>query len=221
MVDLSDTKNSLLIKDEALESINYITASVDRLYYTNRNKIYCYSLRGKKLWKFKDSTILMNISGLTIGKHHIIYVASRENNSIFVISPNGENVRRILRGGDGIADPRGLFINGENDNLLITNHNGTAFLYKSTITQRKLIQLFIKGIDWRTQTLSIDSNAMISELLKKTAELTGIDEDHFRLLHRKKLVCDKAMSIEDYNISDEETLSLFPRIISGRMQKRR
>lgn len=129
-VDLSDTNNSLLIKDEALENINYITASVDRLYYTNRNKIYCYSLRGKKLWKFKDSTILMNIGGLTIGKHHIIYVASRENNSIFVISPNGENVRRILGKEDAIADPRGIFINEENDTLLVTNYNGTAFLYK-------------------------------------------------------------------------------------------
>ncbi|CAG2243635.1 unnamed protein product [Mytilus edulis] len=104
----------------------------------------------KKLWEFEDSTILMNISGLTIDKHSTIYVASRGNNSIVVISPDGEKGRCILGKEDGITDPRGIFINEENDTLLVTNYNGTAFLYQ---------------------------NAMISELFRKLPSIRNRDFD--------------------------------------------
>ncbi|VDI82803.1 Hypothetical predicted protein [Mytilus galloprovincialis] len=43
---------------------------------------------GKKLWEFKDESLLKSACGVTADKHLNIYVAYFENNSIVVISPD-------------------------------------------------------------------------------------------------------------------------------------
>lgn len=127
-----NTDNFLLVEDKELNCMGYITTYMDKLYYTQKNTVSCYSLTGKKLWEFKDESILKGALGVTTDKHSNIYVSDRFNNSIVVISPDGETGRRILGKKDGIIEPYGIFINKENDTLLVTNLNGTVVLYKLT-----------------------------------------------------------------------------------------
>ncbi|XP_063435956.1 protein wech-like [Mytilus trossulus] len=56
---------------------------------------------GKKLWDFKDESVLKSSCGVTADKHSNIYVADYENSSIVVISPDGKKGRRIL--GEGVT----------------------------------------------------------------------------------------------------------------------
>ncbi|XP_071168909.1 tripartite motif-containing protein 5-like [Mytilus edulis] len=132
VVNLPNTSTVRLVEDQTMHYWSYITTYMDRLYHTKKNTVSCYSLTGKKIWDFKDESLLKSAWGLTTDKHSFIYVADRQNNSIVVITPDGKKGRRILGKKDGIIDPHSIFINKENDTLLVANYNGTAVLYKLT-----------------------------------------------------------------------------------------
>ncbi|XP_071166119.1 E3 ubiquitin/ISG15 ligase TRIM25-like [Mytilus edulis] len=132
MVKLPNTDNDLLVEDKTMQYWSYITTYMDKLYYTKNKTVSCYSSTGRKQWDFEDESILIIASGVTTDKYSNIYVACREYNSIVVISPDGKKGRRILGTEDGIIEPFGIYINKENDTLLVANYNGTAVLYKLT-----------------------------------------------------------------------------------------
>jgi len=59
-----------------------------------------------------------------------VYVASLQNDSVVVISPDGKRCRTLLGKSDGIYEPTAIYFDKVKNNLVVCNYNGTAFLYK-------------------------------------------------------------------------------------------
>jgi hypothetical protein len=59
-----------------------------------------------------------------------VYVASVDNGSVVVISPDGKGCRTVLGKSDGIYRPTAIYFDKVKDNLVVCNYNGAAFLYK-------------------------------------------------------------------------------------------
>ncbi|XP_076104094.1 uncharacterized protein LOC143072860 [Mytilus galloprovincialis] len=82
------------------------------------------------------------------------------------------------------------------------------------------IQLFLKGLEAKTHTIDIDSNAMISDLFKKVAEYVDLIHDDVRVIYGTKDLREispngQQMSITDYNIPNGGNLFLVCRVRGG------
>jgi DNA-binding beta-propeller fold protein YncE len=103
-IQLSDNSISLLIKQGGLSYWTYVTTSGDNIYHTNptTNTVSCHKINGDKLWEFKDVAIIRSPGGVAVDKDLNAYVASFDNNSVVVISPDGKRSRTVLGKSDGI-----------------------------------------------------------------------------------------------------------------------
>lgn len=133
-VQLPNSGQTLLIPKMADNAWDYLTMSDDKIYHTmhNEDKVCCYTMSGEKIWEYNDKTILKNPIGVSFDKSSNIYVASNGNNTIIVISSEGNSVRCILGKEDGIDRPFGICIDIERNSLLVSSFGGTVVLYKLT-----------------------------------------------------------------------------------------
>ena len=131
-VQLSDNSMSLLIKQGGLPYWTYVTTSGDKIYHTNpsTNTVSCHKINGDKLWEFKDVAIIRSPGGVAVDKDLNVYLASFDDNSVVVISPDGKRCRTVLGISDGIYKPSAIYFDKLKNNLVVCNENGTAFLYK-------------------------------------------------------------------------------------------
>ena len=93
------------------------------------NTIYCYTLTGQQIWAFNDANVIRGPRGIALDKYRNVYVAGRETNNVIVLSPDGKNCRQILTQGDGLNKSHSLRINIEQNELLVCNLVGPAFLF--------------------------------------------------------------------------------------------
>jgi DNA-binding beta-propeller fold protein YncE len=130
-VQLSDNSISLLLKQERCPACAYVITSGDNIYHTNNttNTVSCHKINGDKLWKFKDVTIIIYPRGVAVDRDLNVYVASKGNDSVVVISPDGKRCRTVLGKSDGINDPTAIFFDKVKNNLVVCNIQGTCFLY--------------------------------------------------------------------------------------------
>jgi DNA-binding beta-propeller fold protein YncE len=59
---------------------------------------------------------------------NIVYVASKGNDSVVVISPDGKRCRTVLGKSDGMHYPTAICFDKVKNNLVVCNYFGTAFL---------------------------------------------------------------------------------------------
>ncbi|XP_071166120.1 protein wech-like [Mytilus edulis] len=133
-VQLPNSGQTLLIPKMANNHWDYLAMSDDKIYHTmyRENKVCCYTMSGEKIWEYNDKTILKNPIGVSFDKSSNIYVASNGNNTIIVISSEGNSARCILGKEDGIGRPFGMCIDIERNSLLVSSNDGTVVLYKLT-----------------------------------------------------------------------------------------
>ncbi|CAG2200735.1 unnamed protein product [Mytilus edulis] len=131
-VQLPNSGQTLLIPKMADNRWDYLTISDDKIYHTmhKEDKVCCYTMSGEKIWEYNDKTILKNPIGVSFDKSSNIYVASNGNNTIIVISSEGNSARCILGKEDGIHRPFGICIDIERNNLVVSSFDGTVVLYK-------------------------------------------------------------------------------------------
>lgn len=112
----------------------HIALSNGHIYGTinNENKIYCYKITGEPLWVFKHEEI-QSPQGITLDQHGFVYIASRGNNSIVVVSPDGKTSKQLLSEADGIQNPYVININRELglmiDSIEIRKNSDSAVVY--------------------------------------------------------------------------------------------
>ncbi|CAC5374087.1 unnamed protein product [Mytilus coruscus] len=105
------------------------------------NNVECYEINGDPLWTFlpHDLSNVNSIQGLTLDKNGFVYIASRKNNSIVVVSPDGQTSKTILSKSDGIKDPWAININRATGIMIVSSKirddssdilYDTAFVYK-------------------------------------------------------------------------------------------
>ena len=130
-VQLSDNSISLVLKQVRFPDDAYVITSGDNIYHTNNttNTVSCHKINGDKLWEFQDIAIIRNPRGVAVDRDLNVYVVSKGNDSVVVISPDGKRCRTVLGKSDGINDPTAICFDKVKNNLVVCNCGGTAFLY--------------------------------------------------------------------------------------------
>ncbi|XP_063418737.1 uncharacterized protein LOC134701517 [Mytilus trossulus] len=107
------------------------------------NKVCCYKITGELLWTFQHQDIV-GPEGIALDKYGFLYLASRKNNRIVVVSPDGKTCKTILSEADGINFPVSIDINRETGMMIVSrkvkktsakkvdsgDHYHTAIIYK-------------------------------------------------------------------------------------------
>jgi DNA-binding beta-propeller fold protein YncE len=128
---LSDDRITTLVKQSNMSYLSYKTACGDKIYQTNcdTNTVTCYTMKGEKLWEYKDGSVLNDPRGVTVDNNSNVYVTSYSSNKVVVLEPYGRQVRQLISSEDGLTRPIGLYFDKSKNCLLVTNYNGPAFLY--------------------------------------------------------------------------------------------
>ncbi|XP_071168511.1 uncharacterized protein [Mytilus edulis] len=130
-VSLSGGSTSSLVKQNVKGFWNYVTTFENKLYHTclEANTVTCYTMAGQMVWEYKDKFIIDGPCGVTVDKEANVYVASQNNDSVVILSPDGTYARTILTKENGIDKITGIRFSEERNILLIVNQKGTALLY--------------------------------------------------------------------------------------------
>ncbi|CAG2245250.1 unnamed protein product [Mytilus edulis] len=108
-----------------------ITVDRDRLICIDfTSSIYCCSLDGKVMWKFKKDEF-QDLTSVTTDNDKNVYVTSYKTNTVIVISDDGKHHKELLTKSDGLDWPRGIYFDKKENILLVCNErNGKAFLFE-------------------------------------------------------------------------------------------
>ena len=131
MMKLSDGRVTTLVKQDNLPYNSYITTSGDKIYQTTNDTrtVTCYTMKGEKLWEFKDESLLNDPHGVTVDNNSNVYVTSSSSNKVVVLEPDGRQGRQLISSEDGLNGPTGLYFDKSKNCLLVTTFGGSAFLY--------------------------------------------------------------------------------------------
>jgi 6-phosphogluconolactonase (cycloisomerase 2 family) len=131
MMKLSDGRVTTLVKQSNLLYNSYITTCGDKIYLTNNNTrtVTCYTIKGGKLWEFKDVSVLNDPQGVTVDNNSNVYVTSYSSNKVVVLEPDGRQGRQLISSEDGLNGPIGLYFDKSKNCLLVTSYCGPALLY--------------------------------------------------------------------------------------------
>jgi len=66
---------------------------------------------------------------LTADNNSNVYVTSYGSNSVVVLEPDGRQGRQLTSSDDGLKYPTRIYFDKSKSRLLVTNDNGTVFLY--------------------------------------------------------------------------------------------
>ena len=86
-------------------------------------------MKGDKLWEYKDESVLNHPRGVAVDTNSNVYVTSYSSTKVVVLEPDGRQGIQLINNNDGLNSPTGLPFNKSKNSLLVTNYNGTAFLY--------------------------------------------------------------------------------------------
>ncbi|VDI55237.1 Hypothetical predicted protein [Mytilus galloprovincialis] len=114
-----------------LDHIRDITVDRDRLVCIDSNtSVYCYSLDGKLIWKFKKDDYTEDFRRVTSDNKGNIYTTNTGVNTVVVIYDKGQHQGKLLTGSVGIDGPHGIFFDKKENILLVCNlDKGSVFLF--------------------------------------------------------------------------------------------
>jgi DNA-binding beta-propeller fold protein YncE len=132
MMKLSDNRVPTLVKQSNFSSHSYITTCREKIYQTttNTNTVTCYTIKGDKLWEYKDESVVSDPMGVTVDNDGNVYVTSYRSSSVVVIEPDGRQGRQILSSDDGLKNPIGISFDQSKNSLIVANYCGECFLYQ-------------------------------------------------------------------------------------------
>ncbi|CAG2224698.1 unnamed protein product [Mytilus edulis] len=111
------------------DDITNITVDRDRLVYIDETSIYCCSLDGKLMWKFKMGEI-QDLRRVSTDNEGNVYVTNEMTNTVLVVSEDGKHHRELLTKSDGLYRPWGIYFDKKENVLLVCNKlNGNAFSF--------------------------------------------------------------------------------------------
>ncbi|XP_076095795.1 uncharacterized protein LOC143066870 [Mytilus galloprovincialis] len=151
LVLYSEKKFTIVNQDDMSQTIlegvraDCISLFQENIYGTifSENKVCCYKKTGEPLWTFQHHDI-DSPEGIALDKHGFVYIASRGNNNIVVVSPDGKTCKTILSEVDGINYPVNIDIHRETGTMIVSSkikktkvedddsgdYYHTAFVYK-------------------------------------------------------------------------------------------
>ena len=121
------------IVDCNLPAFSYVTTCGDNIYYTGvsgSNTVTCCDYKGNIQWQFEDKEVLIGATWTTIDEAGNVFVAGYHTNNVVVISPNGKHNKIILNKENGLSCPLSLHYDKTTKELLVSNYQHTALLFK-------------------------------------------------------------------------------------------
>ncbi|XP_063418386.1 uncharacterized protein LOC134701177 [Mytilus trossulus] len=109
------------------DDITDITVDRDRLVCIDDTSIYCCSLEGKVMWKFKKDEIQC-LRRVTTDDEENVYVTDYRKDIVLVVSDDGKHHRELLTQSDGLYNPRGIYFD-KKENILLVCNDCDAFLF--------------------------------------------------------------------------------------------
>lgn len=127
MIDHSVTS----IPTKQLRDFPYISVFNSKVYYSDKssNSVTCCDVKGRIIWKFKNTSVLLEPRGITVDKNGIVYVADSLLSKIAALSPDGQQSMVILDREDGVNEAWDLYCDRESNELLVVNGGGTMLVY--------------------------------------------------------------------------------------------
>ncbi|CAG2188689.1 unnamed protein product [Mytilus edulis] len=99
------------------------------LYRLDITSIYCCSLDGKVMWKFKKDEF-QDLTRVTTDNEGNVYVTDERTHTVIVVSDDGKHHRELLTESDGLNRPWGIYFDKKENVLLVCNErDGNAFLF--------------------------------------------------------------------------------------------
>ncbi|VDH97435.1 Hypothetical predicted protein [Mytilus galloprovincialis] len=128
-IQLSNYKICTLVEDCTIQNdYSYIATSGDNIYFTdNGSAVKCYSLKGEKLWEFKDESIFSCPTGIAVDQYGIAYAISNRNNSVVLISADGKNGKTLLTANDKIRVSYGIYFHI--NKLYVASYSGNLLKF--------------------------------------------------------------------------------------------
>ena len=116
---------------DAFSEEGYLAFFGGNVYHSHdeSHSVVCYRLSGERVWAFRNQKVLLNPMGVAVASSGNVYVVGEGSNNLVVISRDGKHHRELLTEKDGLLDPRALYYNQSNNQILISNLNDKAFLY--------------------------------------------------------------------------------------------
>ncbi|CAG2224258.1 unnamed protein product [Mytilus edulis] len=114
-------------------SVYFITATEDKIYYTDekKNTVNCCNFKGKLVWSFSDKSIFWP-TGITVDKNHNVYVVGNKTKKLVLIQNDGKKSKVIFNAKNGLFRPLTVCYN-KNKNLLLLNlESGRMAMYHVT-----------------------------------------------------------------------------------------
>ncbi|XP_063409165.1 uncharacterized protein LOC134692637 [Mytilus trossulus] len=111
--------------------IHDITVDRDRLVFIDKTSIYCCSLDGKVMWKFKKDEF-QDLVRVTTDDEGNFYVTDYMKDIVVhvVVSDDGKYHRELLTKSDGLDTPSGIYYDKKEHILLVSNrYDGHVFLF--------------------------------------------------------------------------------------------
>jgi len=129
MIKLYDGRVTTLVKQGNFPYESSITTCGDRIYQTNNgtSTVTWYTIKGEKLWEYKDISVLKDKWGVTVDNNYNVYVTSF--NSVVVLEPDGRQSRQLISNDDRLEYSTGIYFDKSKNSLLVTNWHGSAFMY--------------------------------------------------------------------------------------------
>lgn len=112
---------------------NGIAVHGKKIYTTDfsHDVVRCYTLEGKRLWHFRDKTVIFGPAGIYVDKNSNVYVASYSSlNCVTILSSDGKKFKQVLISSDGLLTPKILHFDETNKNLLVVEKTQPIFVYK-------------------------------------------------------------------------------------------
>jgi outer membrane protein assembly factor BamB len=133
MMKLSDDRSTTLVKQSNLSSDSYITTCREKIYQTNSNTntVTCYTIKGDKLWEFKDESLLKDPRGVTVDNDGNVYMTSHTSSNVVVLEPDGRQGRQILSNDYELIAPTGIYFDKSKNSFIVANFFGPCFLYQT------------------------------------------------------------------------------------------
>ncbi|CAC5358045.1 unnamed protein product [Mytilus coruscus] len=116
-VNLNDMSQTILEGVRASRIAIFKENIYGTIYY--ENKVFCYTSTGEPLWTFQHHGINLP-QEVTLDTNGFVYITSRGNNSIVVVSPDGKTSKTILSEADGIKNPYAIDINRETGMMMVS-----------------------------------------------------------------------------------------------------
>lgn len=103
-----------------------------RLYVTDRDEdsVICFSYDGHQLWELKYINELKVPVRISTDKKGNVYVSNECSSNIIVISSDEKQRKAILKGGDDLGEPAGIYYDKVKDQLLVAGAFGKSYLYQ-------------------------------------------------------------------------------------------